>query len=633
MPFSDTFVILMASIKKEDLPKAKLNKESLRRATRIFKFIGPHKWKFVIGMIFLVGTGSTGLIFPKLLGNMMGLIGRADTSNEKLLEIANTVGIQLLILFAFQAVFSFFRVVLFVNVTENMLAALRQATYNRLIRMPMSFFSSRQVSELNSRLSADISQIQDTFTTSIAEFIRQSMIIVGGIAIICFTSWQLALMMLAIIPVLALLAVFFGRKIRKISKGVQDSVADSNIIVGETLQGIANVKAFTNEKHENERYRNTTITIVNQAIKGGLARGSFFSFIIFCLGGGIVYLIYYVVKMKVEGLIQPEAMVSFLFYTVMVAASIGGLPEQYAQIQRAVGATERVFDLLDEPIEDIDLTPSRFIPGPDLRSQPTVVTGEGSDSRQPAKRFDGEVSFENVSFAYPSRKDFPVLKNISFKANKGETIAIVGPSGAGKSTITALILRFYDPNSGKIIIDGKNTLDYSLTELRSQMAIVPQDVLLFGGTIKENIGYGKENATLEEIKDAARKANALDFIESFPDKFETKVGERGIQLSGGQRQRIAIARAVLKDPSILLLDEATSSLDSESERLVQEALDKLMEGRTSLVIAHRLSTIRKADKIIVIDKGEVKESGTHEELIAIQDGLYRSLSKLQFELK
>jgi ABC-type multidrug transport system fused ATPase/permease subunit len=426
-------------------------------------------------------------------------------------------------------------------------------------------------------------------------------------------------MMLAIIPVLALLAVFFGRKIRKISKGVQDSVADSNIIVGETLQGIANVKSFTNEKHENERYSNTTKEIVKQAIKGGLARGSFFSFIIFCMGGGIVYLIYYVVKMKVEGLIQPEEMVSFLFYTVMVAASIGGLPEQYAQIQRAVGATERVFDLLDEPIEEISLTPAP--------SQSPPRGGEGTP------RFKGEVEFQNVSFSYPSRKDFQVLKNISFKANKGETIAIVGPSGAGKSTITALILRFYDPDSGKIIIDGKNAMDYSLTELRSQMAIVPQDVLLFGGTIKENIGYGKQNSTLEEIKDAARKANALDFIESFPDKFETKVGERGIQLSGGQRQRIAIARAVLKDPSILLLDEATSSLDSESERLVQEALDKLMEGRTSLVIAHRLSTIRKANKIIVIDKGEVKESGTHEELIAIPDGLYRSLSKLQFELK
>jgi ABC-type multidrug transport system fused ATPase/permease subunit len=611
----------MASIKKEDLPKAKLNKETLGKASRIFKFIGPHKWKFFLGMFFLIGTGSTGLIFPKLMGDLMGLVGKTDSSNEELIKVANHVGIQLLILFAFQAVFSFFRVVLFVNVTENMLASLRQATYNRLIRMPMSFFSNRQVSELNSRVSADISQIQDTFTTSIAEFVRQSMIIIGGIAIICYTSWHLALVMLAIIPLLALLAVFFGRKIRKISKGVQDSIADSNIIVGESLQGIANVKAFTNEKYENERYKNTTIDIVKQAIKGGLARGSFFSFIIFCLGGGIVYLIYYVVKMKIDHEIQPQDMMSFLMYTVMVAASIGGLPEQYAQIQRAVGSTERVFDLLDEPIEDIDLTPSLISPS----------RGEGN-SHQSGKRFDGEVSFENISFSYPSRKDFQVLKNISFKANKGETIAIVGPSGAGKSTITNLILRFYNPDTGKILIDGKNASDYSLTELRSQMAIVPQDVLLFGGTIKDNIAYGKQNATMDEVMDAARQANALSFIESFPDKFETKVGERGIQLSGGQRQRIAIARAVLKNPSILLLDEATSSLDSESERLVQEALDKLMEGRTSVVIAHRLSTIRKADKIIVLDKGEVKENGSHEELIAITDGLYRSLSKLQFEL-
>jgi ABC-type multidrug transport system fused ATPase/permease subunit len=616
----------MANIIRESLPKAKLNKESLRRASRIFKFIGPHKWKFVIGMFFLIGTGSTGLIFPKLMGDMMGLIGRTSTSNEQLHAIANKIGIQLLILFALQALFSFCRVALFVNVTENMLASLRQALYSRLIRMPMSFFSARQVSELNSRVSADISQIQETFTTSIAEFIRQSMIIVGGITIICFTSLQLALMMLSIVPVLALLAVFFGRKIRKISKAVQDSIADSNIIVGETLQGIANVKSFTNEKYENERYRNTTISIVKQAIKGGLARGSFFSFIIFCLGGGIVYLIYYVVKMKIEGAIQPEAMVSFLFYTVMVAASIGGLPEQYAQIQRAVGATERVFDLLEEPIEEID-----------LQQQPHSVTssGESYDNKQLLKqRFKGDVEFQNVSFAYPSRKDFYVLKNISFKVSKGDTLAIVGPSGAGKSTITSLLLRFYEPEKpGKILIDGKDIMNYSLTELRSQIAIVPQDVLLFGGTIKENIIYGKTNATMEEIKEAARKANALDFIENFPDKFETKVGERGVQLSGGQRQRIAIARAVLKNPSILLLDEATSSLDSESERLVQEALDKLMEGRTSIVIAHRLSTIRRANQIIVLDKGEVKEIGTHQELIAITDGLYRSLCKLQFEMK
>ena len=602
------------AIKKEDLPKAKLNKQSIRRALRIFKFIGPHKWKFFAGLLFLGGTGAVALIFPKFMGDLMGLVGKNEP-DDVLLAKANEVGIRLLILFSFQAICSFFRVLLFVNVTENMVAGVRQATYDRLIRMPMSFFSSRQVSELNSRVSADISQIQETFTTGIAEFIRQSMIVIGGITIICVTSIHLALVMLAIIPLLALLAVFFGRKIRSISRGVQDRIADSNIIVGETLQGIANVKSFTNESYENNRYKSTTVDIVKQAIRGGLARGSFFAFILFFLGGGIVYLVYYVVTMKINHSIQPEAMMTFLFLCVMVAASIGGLPEQYAQIQRAVGATERVFDLLDEPIEEIKLAEK-----------------DVEQVKEPVQRFEGEVEFQGVSFSYPSRSEFKVLKNISFKARKGETIAIVGPSGAGKSTITNLILRFYDPNHGKILIDGKDARDYSLTKLRSQMAIVPQDVLLFGGSIKDNIAYGKPGASVEEIRNAARKANALDFIEKFPEKFETKVGERGIQLSGGQRQRIAIARAVLKDPSILLLDEATSSLDSESERLVQEALEKLMEGRTSFVIAHRLSTIRKADKIIVIDHGEVKESGTHEELIAINDGLYRSLSKLQFEL-
>lgn len=603
-------------MKKADLPKAKLNRKTLSEALRIFRFMGPHKWKFAAGMVFLAGTGSVALIFPKLMGDLMGLAGRID-SVDSLLQIANTVGLQLLLLFGLQSVFSFFRVLLFVNVTENMLAGLRQEVYTRLIRMPMSFFSGRQVAELNSRVSADISQIQETFTTSLAEFIRQAMIIIGGITIICFTSGRMALVMLSIIPVLAILTVFFGRKIRNISRGVQDHVADSNIIVGETLQGIANVKAFTNEAYEAERYKKTTLEIVKLAMKGGLARGSFFSFIIFCLFGAIVFIIWYVVKLKVEGQISPDSMMSFLFYTVMVAGSIGGLPEQYAQIQRAVGATERVFDLLDEEVENVE-----------VRSPIPLKGG----SPEKIARVRGEVEFKGVSFFYPSRKEYTVLKNISFKAGQGDTVAIVGPSGAGKSTITQLILRFYEPQRGEIFVDGRNAKDFSLTELRKQMAIVPQDVMLFGGTIKENIAYGRPGATDDEIKAAAVKANAHSFIESFPDKYETKVGERGIQLSGGQRQRIAIARAVLNDPAILILDEATSSLDSESERLVQEALDKLMEGRTSFVIAHRLSTIRKADKIIVLDKGEVVETGTHDELIGINDGLYRSLSKLQFEL-
>ncbi|MGQ0827396.1 MAG: ABC transporter ATP-binding protein [Bacteroidota bacterium] len=598
----------------EELSKAKLNKQNLLKSLRLFKYIGKHKWKFALGMFFLAGTAATALIFPRLMGNLMGVIGRgsgADVDKDQLLEFANSTGLQLLLLFALQAIFSFFRVVTFTSVTENMLASLRQAAYNKLIQMPMGFFSQRQVAELNSRIAADVNQISETFTTNIAEFLRQLIIIIGGIIIICFMSLKMALIMLAVIPIIAIITLFFARYIRKLSRTVQDKIAESNVIVGESLQGIANVKSFTNEPYEIKRYNNKVAEIMKLAIKGGVARGSFFSFVIFCLFGAIVFIVWQGIVMTVNDEISAKDMLSFLFYTVFVAASIGGIAEQLAAIQRAIGATERVMDIIDDTPESINLD------------------YEKSENN---KRIHGDIEFNNVSFFYPSRPEFQVLKNISFKVNKGETVALVGPSGSGKSTIASIVLSFYDPQNGKIKIDGINSNEYGLTELRDNMAIVPQDVLLFGGTIKENIAYGKPLAGIAEIVEAARKANALEFIESFPQQFETIVGERGIQLSGGQRQRIAIARAVLKDPSILILDEATSSLDSESERLVQEALDKLMVGRTSIVIAHRLSTIRKADKIIVVEKGEVRESGTHEELIHLENGLYRSLNRLQMEL-
>ncbi|MHB8259971.1 MAG: ABC transporter ATP-binding protein [Bacteroidia bacterium] len=599
----------------DDIPKAKLSLQNFKRSLRLFSFVGKHKWKFFLGLVFLAGTVYTALTFPRLIGNLMGLIGSSGeniTKNFKL-EEALDIGKKLLILFALQAVFSFFRVVTFTSFTEHMLASIRQAAYQKLIQMPMSFFSERQVAELNSRMAADITQISETFTTSIAEFLRQLIIIIGGTIIICAMSVKMALIMLAIIPVIALFTLFFARFIRKLSKQVQDKVAESNVVTGESLQGITNVKTFTNEGFEIQRYNSITEQILKLAIKGGIFRGAFFSFIIFCLFGAIIFIVYIGITMTLKGELPATQMMSFLMYTVFVAASIGGIAEQIASIQRALGATERVMDIIDGKIENINLTPN---PSPSERGD--------------SQRVAGDIAFEKVGFVYPSRPEFTVLKEVSFTVKSGQMIALVGPSGSGKSTLAALLLRFYEPRTGKILIDGKDISTYDLTDYRSNVAIVPQDVLLFGGTIKENIAYGKLDATDAEITQAAKQANALEFIDSFPDKFNTKVGDRGIQLSGGQRQRVAIARAILKNPSILILDEATSSLDSESERLVQEALDKLMIGRTTVVIAHRLATIRNADKIIVLEKGEIKESGTHAELSEIPDGLYRSLSRLQF---
>lgn len=588
----------------DDLPKAKINKTSLKKALRIFQYTGKHKWKLYLGMFFLLLTGGTALLFPIILKDLIATIELKDYDK------INQIGLYLILLLSFQSVFSYFRIYLFVNYTENTLANLRQAVYAHLITLPMSFFVQQRVGDLNSRMSADISQIQDTLTTTIAEFLRQFILVIGGIIFLLFLSPKLTLLMLAIVPVVAVAAVIFGRFIRKISKTVQEKIAESNTVIEETLQGITNVKAFANEFFENVRYKRSTEEIVKNAIKGGKYRGVFASFIIFCLFGAIVSVIWYGIRLASQGQLLISELFAFILYSAFVGVSFGGIAELYAQIQKAIGSVERVFEILDEHPEALDIT-----------SAHTHIN-----------RVEGNVRFEEIAFTYPSRKEIQVLKNITLTAKKGETIAIVGPSGSGKSTLIGLLLRFYDPEKGTLFIDEKDAKGYSLTELRNNMAIVPQDVLLFGGTIKENIAYGKPSATISEIVEAARKANALEFIDTFPEKFETIVGERGIKLSGGQRQRIAIARAVLKDPSILILDEATSSLDSESERVVQEALDKLMVGRTSFVIAHRLSTIRKADKIVVIDKGAVRESGTHEELMQLENGMYRSLSNLQTQL-
>lgn len=587
----------------EKLPKAKLNKASLKKAFRLFTYMKPDMGKYIAGLVFLALTSATALAFPKLIGDLV------NSTGENGLSAINDKAVLLMVILAAQSFFSFMRIYLFAQTTENTLVRLREHLYSHLITLPMSFFTQTRVGEINSRISADITQIQDTFSTTVAEFLRQITLVIGGMILISIISIQLTLFMVALIPAIVVVAIIFGRYIRKISRKAQDQVAVSNTIVQETMQGIVNVKSFANEILEVARYRTSVKEIAALSLKSAFSRGLFASFIILALFGAIVGIVWYATILMQRGEIKFGEVISFVLYTSFIGASIGGLAELYAQIQKAVGATERIFEILDQQAETIELTSQK------------------SDNDL---RVHGAVKFESVGFAYPARKEMQVLRDVTFEALPGQSIAIVGPSGAGKSTITQLLLRFYDPDSGTIRIDEKDTRSYSLTELRNQMAIVPQDVILFGGTIKENILYGKPDATMEEVMAAAEKANARQFIESFTDKFETVVGERGITLSGGQRQRIAIARAVLKNPSILILDEATSSLDSESERLVQEALDKLMVGRTSFIVAHRLSTIRNADKILVIDQGHVRESGTHEELIQIPDGIYAGLSKLQY---
>lgn len=579
-------------------------RSAFKKALKLYRYIKPYRGEFLLGLLFLLLSSSANLAFPKYLGDLV------DAANgDDLIQNINRITLTLAAILTFQAVVSFFRVILFVNVTEKTLTSLRQATYRHLIQLPMRFFNTQRVGELNSRISTDISLLQETFTTTLAEFIRQLIIIFGGIAILLYTSPQLTLFMLAIVPVVVVIAVFFGRFIRRFSKQVQKEVADSNTIVEETLQGIFNVKAFANEFIEMARYKARTDQVARTGMKGGKYRGAFSSFIILGLFGAIVAVIWQGVNLISQGALQTGELFSFVIYSGFIGGSIGGFANVYANIQKAVGATEELMEILDEPTEALS----------------------EEQSRQELPAFKGGIRLEQVHFHYPSRRDVPVLRGIDLQVEPGQQVALVGASGAGKSTLVNLILQFYQPTQGRIYFDGRPATEFGLSELRNQMAVVPQDVFLFGGSIRENIAYGKPQASKAEIIAAARQANAWSFIQQFPEGLDTLVGERGVQLSGGQRQRVAIARAVLKNPCILLLDEATSALDSESEQLVQEALDQLMTGRTSLIIAHRLSTIRSAHKIIVLENGQVRETGTHQELLQKPDGLYQSLASLQFE--
>lgn len=597
----------------ERLPKAPLTRESLRQTFALARYVRPYRARFLSGLATLLVSASLGLAFPLLAG---ALIDAALHPGEAALPILgapglNQVALLLAVSVTLQALASFNSALAFNRVGQSALADLRRDCYSRLISLPMAFFAQRRVGELTSRVSTDVAQIEGALIDALPQLCRQSVFLLGGLTMIALTSGQLTAVMLGTLPLLIAAAVFFSRRLRRFSRETQDQLAATNTIVEETLQAIASVKAFANEAFELGRYERANAGVLAAALSAARWRAVFVAFFILALFGGIVIVLWFGAGLLQSGGISAGQLTRFVLYTTFVAGTMGQAAELFSQIQKTVGATQRVRELLREPTET---TPAPAPPA----------------AAPPAGRLRGEVAFEGVTFGYPSRPDVGVLHEISLAAHAGERIALVGPSGAGKSTLTALLLRFYEPASGRLLIDGRDARDYPLRWLRGQMAIVPQDVLLFGGTIAENIVYGRPDADDAAVRAAARLANADEFISAFPEGYATLVGDRGIQLSGGQRQRIAIARAILKNPAILILDEATSSLDSESERLVQIALERLMQGRTTFIVAHRLSTIRTADRIAVLESGRVVELGNHSELSAKPDGLYRRLSALQF---
>lgn len=582
--------------------KKPINKSSLRRLREIFKFMLPYKGLFTVGIIALVLSNVSLLLFPRLSGELLDIA----SGKPKYFNSINQAALALMLILLVQAVFAFVRVYTFALVTERGIADIRKSVYQKIIWMPFSFFDQRRVGELMSRITSDVDTLQGTFSFVLAELLRQVITLICGTAIIFYLAPTLTGFMLLTFPILIVSAMIFGRFIRKLSRNTQDKLAAANIVVEESLQSIGVVKAFTNEKFETNRYGKAIADVVSVALYGARYRSFFISFVIFVLFGGIVAVGWYGAKLVQTNEITIGELFSFIIYTSIIGFSIAGLGDIYTQLQRSVGASERVLDILKEK-------------------------DESDSSENPRLKLTGEIVFKNVGFTYPTRLDFTVLKNLNLAIKPGEKIALVGPSGSGKSTIINLLMRYYPVSNGIISVDGTSINNFHLSSYRKNIGVVPQEVILFGGSIKENIAYGKPGASDDEIREAARQANALEFIETFPDKFETLVGERGVKLSGGQRQRIAIARTILKDPAILILDEATSSLDAQSEVLVQQALEKLMEGRTSIVIAHRLSTIKKVDRIFVIKDGELAETGSHAELTRLDNGIYSNLLKLQLQ--
>jgi len=592
----------MADKEKE---KKKLNRKNIKSLLWVFQYIKPYKWYFISALVILSIGSLLFLIIPDLAGEMVN-VATGQTSKYGL--DLSQLGLLMFAVLAVRSVISFIIVILFANVSERGMADLRLSLYEKLITQSVGYFESQRIGELSSRITADVEQLQSVFSMTLAEFIRQGTILIVGIGVLAYLMPKLFLVMVLTIPVVVVLAVYFGRYIRKFSKKRQDQLADTNTIVEETFQNFSIVKSFTNEFYESTRYQTSLKKMVKISLDFAKIRGLFFAFLVFLMFGGILFILWQGAFMVQRGEMDSGNLLSFVIYTVMIGGAIASLGTLYTTIAGAIGATERVKDIMSRNTE-LDISSKKY-----------------------KANISGDIVFNNVNFQYPSRTEISVLEGVNLEVPIGSKIALVGQSGSGKSTLVKLLMRFYEPIEGEITIDKINLQNIPISELRSSVGIVPQEVILFGGTIKENILYGKPDASEEEILIAAEQSNCLEFINSFPDKFETIVGERGIKLSGGQKQRVAIARTILKDPNILILDEATSSLDAESEKLVQDALNILMKGRTSIIIAHRLATIKNVDCIYVLENGRIIESGTHEDLIVQHEGVYQKLAKLQFDL-
>ncbi len=575
-------------------------RDQLTQLTKLFALLRPYRRWLAVAIVGVVVSASLGLVFPRIMGGLVDSALGEDGTTGTLDRIA----LLLLAVFLIQGVFNYVRIYALAVVGEGVVADLRRAVYDRIVRLPVPFFDGRRTGEITSRLTSDAVVVQSTVSSSAAQALSQGITLIGGVILLVVISPVLSLAVLAFLPAVIIAAAVFGRRIRRISTSFQDEVAEANALADESIASIRVIKWFTAEDDVVSRYDGAILSSYAVALRRARLRALFVPFVTFVAFGTLAVVLWVGGRLVVNGDLSPGELVSFLLYTLIVAGAIGSFTGLYSELQEALGASRRIFELLDEPIE----VPRQAAP---------VV---------PAVR-EGSVLFDRVSFAYPGR-DIEVLSALDLAIAPGETVALVGPSGAGKSTLTQLIPRFYDVSTGEVLVDGVDVRSQALDALRTEMAAVPQEVLLFSGTIAENLQVGRPGASDTDLITAAETANAHDFIVAFPDGYDTVVGERGVQLSGGQRQRLAIARAVLADPRILILDEATSSLDAESEALVQDALERLMQDRTTIVIAHRLSTVRAADRIVVLAAGSIAEEGTHDDLV-VAGGLYTELSAKQ----